>query len=714
MLVEQLLYHFHFLFENRIFYFVFEIYIGNYALLKKYFKEKLDKNKAFSIETIYCSSKIFFEVLMTKTTDSFDEQFWEINPFHPSKSNPLDDAPLFQQQPINIFEMLKKTTTARRESFNAETFLFPIDETEEFHDPFSDLSLYLSRRIKKEILKETNPQKWSKKIQTLLIKEILPDFTKKFPRYRLGNAALQKTWSKVLHYLELIYGQKEALQPNGKLNVAYMIKENLKNHLKNRAQLDLHPYNQAHGLAIKISECIAAVDGERYKLDELTKMIWGMQKHLIPKNTHFNAPQIQYDQLDKFIVRCGLETIATNPNLGSDALAASLKKQIQNIKQLQRIRSLEDLIPSLSAILASKLYPSLSIHTTTTKEDLAKISLFIRAQIHQHYSNSGKEDENNKVVLCNQILFLSKLAFQIPLEVAKKNLKTALNYVHNLTEKKTPLKGPVLKQDVYQFIESELNSIPGEKTPEALETVLSRFEKLLQEAINLPILAKIPPEALEVLIWKIFHEEKDLTGKIPSYMKETIVSELAGVHIDNCDQPFQKIIQSTLHYLKKIRDMDITDLDEKLKLWTLQNDMLCSNLSFHQDSHILRIIKETWEEKNLAEFSSRAENIINQVFAKFLKQFPSLGEWSQNVKQRIVILFKYFWYTTLATGNETAYDRFIKWHFNEMIHSQDDQFIELHFTTLEQIIENLTPLAPFDLEYCRSLFPWQTNKSKCQ
>ena len=70
----------------------------------------------------------------------------------------------------------KKPASRKEESLQAHAYLFPIDETEEFHDPFSDLSLFLARKIKQEISRGSTPKKWSRNIQEDLLKSILPDF----------------------------------------------------------------------------------------------------------------------------------------------------------------------------------------------------------------------------------------------------------------------------------------------------------------------------------------------------------------------------------------------------------------------------------------------------------------------------------------------------------------------------------------------------------
>ena len=347
----------------------------------------------------------------------------------PSTDPPSDD--FWNETKENAAENYKRAFSSKRESFNAHTYLFPIDETEEFHDPFSDLSLFLARRVKREILREKNPSKWSRKIQTLLLKDILPDFTKRFPKYRLGNAALQKTWDKVLHNLKLIQNENRAMKPNGKLNIDFMIKENLKNNINSQIPKEFHPYNSAHNLAIKISECIAAVDGEREKLDELTQTIWSVQKHLVPPSgKNQNSPVIQYNQLDKLIVRLQLEAIAKNPAITRDELELYLKEKVEKIKQLERIRFVEDLTSSLSAILANKLYPSLSLHKNISREKIEVITQFIKKRIEKESSQDGPMSERARVQLVQRILFLYKLSSQINYAQAQQGLEAAIQYVY--------------------------------------------------------------------------------------------------------------------------------------------------------------------------------------------------------------------------------------------------------------------------------------------
>src|SRR5690242_16330251 len=100
----------------------------------------------------------------------------------------------------------------------------PLDEASDFHDPYSDLNLFLTRQLKEEF-KETEGKKWSIHLQEKIINKIGPEFRKKFPHYRLGVAALKKIWEKIAYYSQTFESQKEALTEDGKLNLHFLIRE---------------------------------------------------------------------------------------------------------------------------------------------------------------------------------------------------------------------------------------------------------------------------------------------------------------------------------------------------------------------------------------------------------------------------------------------------------------------------------------------------------
>lgn len=236
------------------------------------------------------------------------------------------------------------------------TSIDAVDESPEFHDPYSELNLFLSQKIKQEMRHCSNSKKWSVKLQDELIHKIAPEFEKRFPRYRLGISALKKTWEKVSYYSTQIQDQKEALTQDGKLNIPFLIKENLRSFTKAKNTCQLHPYHYAHQLALKMSECIAIVDGSRPKVDQLTQAIWSIHRHLISELNpeQLKSPYDEYDKLDKLIVKKILEITAKQPRISQVDLVFNLRSAIRRLSELLKGFTNEEIQKLSLALLLEK------------------------------------------------------------------------------------------------------------------------------------------------------------------------------------------------------------------------------------------------------------------------------------------------------------------------------------------------------------------------
>ncbi len=211
----------------------------------------------------------------------------------------------------------------------------PIDESPDLHDPYSELNLFLTRKIKEEFKNAGTTKKWSVYIQEKLIEKISPEFKKKFPHYRLGVSALKKVWEKVAYFSQAFETQKEALTQDGKLNLGYLIRENLKQFLGIKKSFSFHPYLIAQQLALKISECLAAYDGIRPMLQHITKTIWAVERHLIPPEQvpAMANPYDEFDTWDKLIIKFMLEVSGKNPQLSQEQLQTQVRDKLYSLKE---------------------------------------------------------------------------------------------------------------------------------------------------------------------------------------------------------------------------------------------------------------------------------------------------------------------------------------------------------------------------------------------
>lgn len=217
----------------------------------------------------------------------------------------------------------------------------PIDESPELHDPYSELNLFLTRQVKEEFKNAGTAKKWSVYIQEKLIEKISPEFRKRFPHYRLGVSALKKIWEKVAYLSQTFENQKEALTQEGKLNLKFLIRENLKQFFGIKKSFSFHPYLLAQQLALKITECLAAYDGIRPMMQHMTKTIWAVERHLIPPVDvpAMASPYDEFDTWDKLIIKYMLEITGQNPLVPQEELQTKVREKLHDLKGYPSLES---------------------------------------------------------------------------------------------------------------------------------------------------------------------------------------------------------------------------------------------------------------------------------------------------------------------------------------------------------------------------------------
>jgi hypothetical protein len=252
-------------------------------------------------------------------------------------------------------ELPKAPTVDPSSTVTTALLSHPIDESPEFHDPYSDLNLFLAGKVKEEYKSSPTAKKWSLYVQEKLVEKIVPEFQKRFPHYRLGVAALKKIWEKFAYFSSAFENQKEALTSEGKLNVKFLIRENLKQFLGAKKSFSFHPYLLAQQLALKISECLAAYDGVRPMLQHITKTIWAVKRHLIPPSQMpaDANPYYDFDSWDKLIIKFMLEAAGKNPNLSQEELQQSVRDTLYALKDLPPEDELYEVAYTLAERLSS-------------------------------------------------------------------------------------------------------------------------------------------------------------------------------------------------------------------------------------------------------------------------------------------------------------------------------------------------------------------------
>jgi len=576
-------------------------------------------------------------------------------------------------------------------------FFHSIDKSEDFCDPCSELGIFLSQKIRREIEESGSVDKWSSKIETSFLQKILPEFKKKFPKCQLGGAVLRKMWEKVSYYYEKF--QKVALCDNEKLNLKLVIREHLKSC---DCPSHLSPYASAEQLATSVGECIAMVEGRRPDLEQLTKIVWAVQKHLLYDLSSINSknPYTQYDAMDRLIVKTLLEI---NSKTGAHAIEfESLKRDVARELRLYEVAGnlshTDQLSSVVSMLLAKKLYHTCVISSTFSWKEKEKVEAFIRYQISLSKSNHTLSDEWCRVEIIQRILALYSIAQELPKDISDEDLRKCIREICRSSNEKTFLLPNTFNQICFIFINAEMHLMSENKSFDnlaALENVLVQAYRI---TCQLPTLCPRQMDQLELLIWKNLEGEGGVLDQIDPQTYRVIEREIGNVLIDTTYHSFRMIVSMVLHFFKEIKKIELSfeQLDKKVEVWVLQNDMLVRWIHFDQATPLLTLLKNLWNRSRVDAYSVNHTEFISHALACALEAYPLLYPFRDTLCHRLWILYKHLWYTLFTDDRVSTYKRFLVWHQIRLRHLHPELSEDEIEEMLRQLSDRSIPLAPFD------------------
>lgn len=572
---------------------------------------------------------------------------------------------------------------------------FPIDEVDEFHDPYSELSLFLSKRIKKEVEKNGDTKKWSQKIQEDLLQNILPEFKKTFPKYRLGASALKKVWDKVTYFYSRVKQQSGAIQEDGKLNVEFLIRENLKQQRYKKAPLHLPPYNSAQQLALKMSECIATLDCIRPNLDHLTRLIWVVQKHLIQDLSPMQAksPYEEYGIFDKLIVKGQLEYLAKHPLSEPDKTMKAVKRYVEKVKNTKKLIDNNSLQSVISYVLAKKLYPQTFIARYCSADQMEFLYEFVDRQLQVIRQYRDFSLDAQRIELVGRLMAIYPVTQLLPETIEGTTLRRAIRYLYAVNAGYEPSVDPDIDQAVGVFINAEMHLYPDKESEIIPEEIEQEIIDSYQIAISLPRLKTNQLDDLEIFFWKALGDTLEIENSVEPQLLKVIEQEVANHLMDKPRQTFNTLAKTCNQYFLRFANINFDEaskkmeINEKIELWAHQSDLICRFIHFDPDNPIMKITLETARNMRGKNPNISHKEVVESAFKQVLEKNTKLLPFANQVKQRIWILYKYCWYHLFSSPRETTFHRFQEWLKVELPHCSTGE--------LKEIAEKVLPLIPF-------------------
>jgi hypothetical protein len=593
-------------------------------------------------------------------------------------------------------------------------------------------------------MRSCGTSKWSLGVQEALIAKIAPEFEKKFPHLRLGISALKKIWEKIAQFLSQIQDEKEALTQEGKLNLTFFIRKNLKSIPPLSPYF--HPSVYSHQLAVKMSEYVAVIDGVKPRMDHLTRTIWSLQKHLLQNFDLFHAksPYDTCDKIDKLIIKLILEITVKEPEISQPELEYRVKESLLSLQELPSFACIDTMTANIATLLAEKLHPHFSFQTALLEEEKNTLFHFLHHQLTLCKKASPSFQHTDWV---RRVLALYTLASQLPKNLNEQDIRAAVKAVYP-----TPIQDrPPLPQALYAFISAEILLARTEEYCHSVEYACQTILHAYNEAKKLPYLENSDLEFLEIAIWKMIGSSESLLEKLPYSIGHRIEEELAHILIDDPKQTFNGAIHKTVKFFQQIKELTslkkciplvtqklasglcesaqksttagfaITpvliqyegncdrrflgtltqsrsqflsderykEIEQKIHTWVIQNDMIYRVIRLDADHHLLKLIR-----KKAHELSHR--ELICEVTHSYLTKHPELLNYTPQIQSRIASLYKYAWYTDETAKEESSFDRFIKWHASHLLSQSPYLSYERLTALIEERCKRMIPLMPFD------------------
>jgi hypothetical protein len=586
--------------------------------------------------------------------------------------------PTFKKSLLSPAKELKSTKT-KKDFFLKENL--QVDEVSSFHDPYSDLNLFLYQEVKKWIEIPFDGKKWTIKLQEQLLEEINPLFQKRFPMYRLSVSALRKIWERLSYFFEQIQDQKEALTFDGKMNVSFFIKENLKQTLQWNPSHFLSQH-WTHHLALKLSEWLAAIDGKRPDFDYLFQLISSAQKHLIPSSQKREKTFLkdEYSGIDQLIVQTMLDILSQNGFISSEDLEKNVFDSIYDL-ELPSLISNDRLVCAISSLFSEQIYRHFFDPNLLTSKEKKNVFEFLEDQMLLCRSAFVALTTSEKV---RRILSLYHLACRLPKNLSQEQIYAAVSSMY-----------PVLKegfdfpQSLCAFISAQCLLMKTETYCYSLDYVMNRIWQVYEQVKLLPL--EIKEEWIEIIAWKLMSEKEGILENLPYRLGKKIEEQIALTRIHYPELSFSSSIHRVMEYFKKNQLLSAhkkdSTLSKRVHIWCLQGELVYSFL--HLDSPLLHLIEEHFVTDS---FSDLIKN-VTEITTLYLNKYPFLTQHAEQLHKRIEALCTYIWYQK-ASDDESSWDRFIKKQSDMIVDSNSEIIKEDFYRELEKRCSSAAPLLP--------------------
>lgn len=552
--------------------------------------------------------------------------------------------------------------------------LLPIDEADEYFDPFSSLNRFLLKKTKEAISVGAIEEVPFAGVEQNLLEFILPEFKTLYPKYRLGGHALKRIYETVLYYYNHIRHTPSIFDEEGRLNLFALIRELI-------SQIDLaqsfhsfHPYSFAYRIARQVTECAIILDCAVPPLDYLTKLTWSAMQNLLPrKNIKNHLPHSPFDPIE---TKLALQSLVLIPSCNTQTdLKEKLFSFILPYQNLQHTSHLKEALLFLGTKVRK---PHLSLLKSLPEAMLDNIKQFLTQQMDFYLAIEPKLESSS---IIDRTISLYRLSAGINPSNAKAELKEVEEYLSSLKTNRFTPNSATLSSSIYAYVNSELALTKDFQNESTFSLITKRLKEAYELASSFPKLHEDHLEELKVLSYTLLEEKTHFLSSLSPDLQNILLEEITLQYVisplDSMESIAKECAQK-LNFLKKALEacQSEEELKEKAEIISHQGEMVAYFLNPPKSS-LTALLKNQIESSPLGDLNKSKETYLNH--------HKGLIPYEKQVREQMEVISTILSYHQMRYCSRSNYHFFLK-RLTEKAPSLEE---------IEQISHLKLPLIPY-------------------
>ncbi|MBM3196611.1 MAG: hypothetical protein FJZ61_01320 [Chlamydiae bacterium] len=516
----------------------------------------------------------------------------------------------------------------------------------------SSLDALVTKRLL-ETVQKTEVKRWNHKIESMVLKKLLPDLVEKFSNLSPAEGYIKKSVERAIKHVRLLYRENGAIGSNGTINVPMMIQNCIET---NKDQSTFEVYNQALLEAKTLSGLF--IEPKEKVEKRVAKAIFSIGQHACTSKGP-KTPFERMELIDYLILEQQFDLLSSYEVLSYEELK---EKMLTRLKSMESIAHMDHLPVLIASVHAHNLAANLDFEKKWGKKNLDALKQFVSSQMEMHPSM-------HPIELVNRILFLYHVSTQK--DKKAEIVRAAGDYLTSLS---TDLYSPTLHRlghEVYAFINNEIRKIKSGRPLTTLKEILLEVQQMFSFADELAAILPQQKELLEIFLFYHFFDHHPLMQNLEDSHTDLLSRQLARVAVEKGQKEFRETVHTTYDRVIRYKKLEVPLAQEdnffreetfvdKIAHFASQNELVMDQFKPSAEHPLFRLVRKLAAKDDTG---SLTKEELSSILEKFFSSQQLLTAYSKYLEEEIIFFSKIFWYNQMKRGQKTPLERFYQWHY---------------------------------------------------